>query len=107
MFDFLVRKTVVKNAQKFIDKLEPKVLVHVPPDLPLPSIGYIKNKCVIVAKINGLESRMSQMSEQQLRTKTNEFKTKYLQATQKARDDLKNNEDLMRKAASYEERNEL
>ena len=56
MFDFLIRKQVVPSTQRFIDRLEPKVAVHVPHDLPLPSIKVLKTFSAAVSKINELEN---------------------------------------------------
>jgi len=77
MLDFLFQKTAVKNAQKFIDNLEPKVYVHVPQDIPLVSIGLLKKMCVVVSKINGFEPEMSRLSDEQLSAKTEEFRQRY------------------------------
>jgi preprotein translocase subunit SecA len=77
MFDFLVRKNIVKSAQKYIDSLNPKVNIHVPEDLPLPSIGLLKKMASVVSKINGLESAMEKLSDQELKNKTVEFKARY------------------------------
>ncbi|MCA9400273.1 MAG: preprotein translocase subunit SecA [Candidatus Omnitrophica bacterium] len=81
--DFLLRKGTVKSAQKVIDKLEPKVNVHIPPDLPLPSIGVIKKHAATASKVNGLEEKYEQYSDQQLRGETDRFRQAY-QAAVKA-----------------------
>jgi hypothetical protein len=54
MFDFLVRKLFVNGAQKFLDRLDPDVTIHIPPDLPLPSLGMVKRMGAVVSQINGL-----------------------------------------------------
>ena len=36
MFDFLIRTGMVKSAQHFIDRLNPKVQIHIHPEAPLP-----------------------------------------------------------------------
>lgn len=74
MFDFIFRKRAVVSAQKFIDKLEPKVSVHMPEDLPLPSISVLKKLSSRVSFINGLEFRISSLTDDQLKAKTDEFK---------------------------------
>ena len=61
MFDFLIRKSVVKGAQKAIDKMVPKVNIHVPSDSPLPSIRELKKIASIVSVINGLEEDISKL----------------------------------------------
>lgn len=79
MFDFLVRNNLVKSTQKFIDGLNPKVNVHVPQDLPLPSLGLLKKMAVAVSKANGFEPAMEKLSDQDLKNKTADFKAKYNQ----------------------------
>ncbi len=77
MFDFLVRKYLIRRAQKFIDRLEPKVSVHIPLDLPLPSVGLIKKMCLTAARINALEPEMSALKDEELKAKTGEFRSRY------------------------------
>ncbi len=77
MFDFLIRKSAIKNAQKFIDELNPKVNVHIPEDLPLPSVHLVKKTCLIVSKVNGFEDAFSRLSNEDCRKKTAEFKDLY------------------------------
>jgi len=80
MFDFLIRKHIIRFAQRFIDKLEPKVSVYIPPDLPLPSVSAVKRMSRTVARINGLEREMSTLTDDQLKAKTDEFRGRYRSA---------------------------
>lgn len=75
--EFLIRKPLISGTQKAIDRLNPKVNIHVPADLPLPSVQQLKAMAAIVAKINGLEQSISQLSDAQLQEKTGEFKKRY------------------------------
>ncbi|OGX20107.1 MAG: preprotein translocase subunit SecA, partial [Omnitrophica WOR_2 bacterium GWC2_45_7] len=59
------------------------VNVHVPEELPLPSVQALKKMCVTVSKINGLETHMKQLTDDQLKAKTQEFKSRYATAVQK------------------------
>lgn len=83
MFDFFIRKTAVQRTRKLIERLEPVVNVHVPEELPLPSVQALKKMCVTVSKINGLETHMKQLTDDQLKAKTQEFKSRYATAVQK------------------------
>ncbi|MFC1510240.1 preprotein translocase subunit SecA [Candidatus Omnitrophota bacterium] len=74
MFDFIFRKRAIVSAQKFINKLEPKVSVHLPEDLPLPSVNVLKKLCIRVSQINGLEPEISVLSDEQLKAKTPYFR---------------------------------
>ena len=104
MFDFFVRKHVVKSTQKFIDQLEPKVQVHVSPEMPLPSVRALKAKCLVVAKINALEEDISRLSDEELSAKTPAFKSRYQEAVKKDQEALYQQQELYKKAASPEEK---
>src|SRR3989338_1904320 len=107
MFDFLIRKQVIPSAQRFIDRLEPKVAVHVPIDLPLPSIKVLKTFSATAARINALEDQMASQTSAQLRAKTDEFRGRYQQMITKEKEDLQWLEDLYWKAVTPEEKNDL
>lgn len=79
MFDFFIGKFVRQRAQKFIDKLSPSVSAHIPKELPLPSVSVIKRMSVTASKINSFEESMGQLSDAQLKAKTEEFRIKYQQ----------------------------
>jgi preprotein translocase subunit SecA len=106
MFDFLIRKQVVRNAQRFIERLEPKVTVHIPEDLPLPSVGILKKLCLRVSRINGLEGRMASLSDNDLRAQTDAFRSRYLKAVAREKENLNRLRETYAKAAE-EEKNEL
>ena len=90
MFDFLIRKQVIPSTQRFIDRLEPKVAVHVPVDLPLPSLKVLKTFSATVAKINALENQMASLAPAQLRApKRKEFRVRYQQMITKEKEDLR------------------
>ena len=59
----MIGKLIVKNAQSAIYRLNPKVEVHLPPDLPLPSMGMVKRMSANVSRINALEPAISQLSD--------------------------------------------
>ena len=85
---FLVGKFIVKNAQNAIYRLNPKVEVHLPPDLPLPSTGMVKRMSTAVSRINALEPTVSQWPDEQLKAKTSEFKQKYQEAIKEKKAEL-------------------
>ena len=74
MFDFLIRNGVVGSAQRFIDRLNPKVQIHIHPEAPLPSINLVKKLAARASQICALESVISQLSDDQLKAKTVDFK---------------------------------
>jgi len=105
MFDFLIRETAVGGAQKFIDRLQPKVNVHVPKDIPMPSVGIVKRMAATVAKINALESQIIQLSDAQLKDKTSQFRLKIQQAIEPQQEELKRLDALFKQAQPEEREN--
>jgi preprotein translocase subunit SecA len=107
MFDFFVRKSAVKSAQKFIDRLEPKVSLHVPPDLPLPSIKSLKDAARIVARVNGMEDALAQLSDDGLRAKTREFEGRYQKAVAADKAAYEDKHTVYQKTFNPQEREDL
>ncbi|MFH1359780.1 MAG: preprotein translocase subunit SecA [Candidatus Omnitrophota bacterium] len=93
MFDFFIRKSLIKNAQKYIHRLKPEVNAHIPKDLPLPSVGVIRKMSLTVSKINKLEEQIKKLTNDQLRAKTKEFKTRIHQATQRPLEEIRHIEE--------------
>ncbi len=106
MFDFFLGKFIVRRAQAYIDKLEPKVNIHLPLDLPLPSVSTIKKMSKTVAQINALEPQFEAYSEAELKAKTAEFREKYRNATREKKEELAKTEELFRQAVTNEERDD-
>ena len=104
MFDFFVRKIFVNSTQKGIDRLNPPVTIHVPPDLPFPSIGIVKHMSVIASKINALEATMEKFSNDELRLKTDEFRKRYREAVTDKINELKDAKETLDKAIEKQER---
>ena len=107
MLDFLFQKRAVKNAQKFIDQLEPKVQIHVPEDLPLPSVGWLKEMSADVSKINALEDEISKLSDDELRQKTDEFRNSYKEAVLEETKNFDQLTEEHKKADNQEKRDEI
>ncbi len=107
MIDFIIRKPIVQSAQGFVNGLNPKVKIHIPPDLPLPSVGIIKRMAAVVSRINALEPTISAMTDEQLRAKTPEFKIKIKQTLDPLREEISRVEKSLNEAATNEERDPL
>ena len=103
MFDFLVRKIFVSSAQKKLDRLDPHVAIHIPPDLPFPSLGMVKRMGAVAAKINGLEAQVEKLSNDELRNKTHEFRKQYQEAVSQKHNELKEAKEAMVKAVTVDE----
>ncbi len=104
MFNSIIKKQAIASAQKFIDKLHPKVHILLHEELPLPSIKVIKKLAGTVAKINALEETTSALSDDQLRAKTAEFKSKYPTAVKKEKEELDLLEEEYKRASGQEEK---
>jgi len=107
MFDFLIRNNVVQGAQRFIDKLNPKVQVHIHPEAPLPSIGLVKKLAARASEICALEEKMKALTDDQLKAKTTEFKARISQAVNVKKEELEIMQANFRKASSGQEREDL
>ncbi len=107
MFDFLIRNFAVKNAQRAVDRLEPKVNIHVPYDIPLPSISMIKRMAATVSLINGFEAEMLNASDVDLKAKSGQLRERYRQAVQEKQSELDQAEAQYMKAESNDLREEI
>jgi len=63
MLNLLFGKTLTHGAQKFIERLQPKIDVHVPEDLPVPSVQMLKKMSVTAAKIKSMEEEIERLSD--------------------------------------------
>ncbi len=107
MFDFLIRNTVVKSAQSHIDRLSPKVQIHVHPEAPLPSISLVKKLSGRAAEICAMEAKISALTDEQLKAKTTEFKNKIATGIAKLKKEYAQLEDNHRRALSAQEREDI
>ncbi len=103
MFSFFVRNFFVGGAQKFLDRLEPKVKIHIPPDLPFPSLGMVKRMGAVASKINGLEGQMEKLTSEELKNKTQEFRKRYQEAVSEKLGELRDAKEVLAKAVTPEE----
>ncbi len=106
MFDLLLRKFYVKRAQTHINRLQPGVNIHIPRDLPLPSIGSIRKTALTVARINALEEGMTRLSDGELRGRTDDFRARLDSALAASREKLAAAQRRLRESVSPEEREE-
>ncbi len=107
MFDFLIRKNVIRRAQKFIDQLDPKVSIHVPEDLPLPSVKVLKQMSAKVSQINALESQMEKLPDDQIKAKTQQFREQYFEAIKEQKQRLETLRKEYTDTAAHQEKDEL
>ncbi|MFC1704567.1 preprotein translocase subunit SecA [Candidatus Omnitrophota bacterium] len=89
MFGFVIKNIAWKMANRSIQSHDPKVQVYLPKELTLQSMSAIKNMAKTVAVINSLESGMVKLSDEQLKAKTQEFRSKIQQETHEAQEYIK------------------
>ncbi len=104
MLDFIFRNSAVGSAQSFIEKLNPKVQVNIHPEAPLPSIGLVKKLAVRASAICALESKISALSNEELKAKTIQFKTTIEQAIAFKKNEYDKALSVYRSASSGQER---
>lgn len=80
MWKMIFGKTIIRQVQNRINRLEPKVNIQLPIDLPLSSLGLVKKMTGVVAKINALEPQIQKLSDEELRGKTKEFQARIQQS---------------------------
>jgi len=107
MFEFLIGKSTIKGTQKFIDKLEPKINIHVSNDLPLPSVRLMKKMSSRVCEIKKLEEGMSKFSDEELQAKTTEFKKRYHDGIKEKKERLSSLEEEYEKVTTPEQKEDL
>src|SRR5271170_802627 len=107
MFDFLIRNGVVQSAQKFIDRVNPKVQIHIHPEAPLPSISLVKRLSARASEICALEEKIKALSDDELKAKTAAFKARINQAITVKKNEYEQFQDNYRKASSGQEREDL
>ncbi|MCA9409169.1 MAG: hypothetical protein KC733_10800, partial [Candidatus Omnitrophica bacterium] len=107
MFDFFIRKAAIKKVQKFIDKLEPKIDVHVTSETPLPSIQTLKKICPTVAKIKSMEADMEKLTDPQLQAKTGEFQATIQEKIKKEKESYFSLREQYRNAQDHQEREDI
>ena len=74
MLDMIIRKPTINAARAAIARLRPAVNIYIHEDSPLPSVTEVRRLAPVVARINGLESAMEKLSNEQLQAKTAEFR---------------------------------
>src|SRR5271170_3250389 len=107
MFDFLIRNGVVQSAQKFIDRVNPKVQIHIHPEAPLPSISLVKKLSARASEICAMEEKIKALSDDELKAKTVEFKARISKAISSKKNEYEQIQANYRKASSGQAREDL
>ncbi len=78
----MLKKLILKNCQRKINKLKPEVSIYLNNEMPTPSIREIASLSPIVSKVNSLEKELSTKADEFFKEKTQEFKELIKEKTQ-------------------------
>jgi len=107
MLDFIFQKAAAKSTQKLIDKQNPKVDLHVPEDLPLPSIRMLKKLVPVVSQVNSHEHKMKGLTDEQLKQCTQTLKDRYNKAIEQDKKEYNDLRDQYNTSTNNDEKTEL
>ena len=106
MLDF-IKKGILAQQQNIIHRQFPAVNIILHPDIPTPSWSKIAQISNIVALVNSFEPQISSLSDEQLRNKARDFRTKLLDKEREIELQIQELEDLLLAAAIPEEKEKL
>ncbi len=104
MIDMIIRKPTINAARAAIARLRPAVNCYIHQDSPLPSVNEVRRLAPLVAKINGFESAMEALSNEQLRAKTADFRQRIAGMTRHEVEALRLADESCRQARNIDER---
>jgi preprotein translocase subunit SecA len=107
VFDFFIRKGLVQQTQKSIDRLNPAVNLHVPNDFPIPSIRVLRKHAPTVSTINSFEAEISRLNDSELKAKTVKFKEMYESGVRQEKQEYQKIRQNLRATSSALERENL
>jgi len=107
MISMFFKKIVRSYSDKYIDSLKPAVNIYLSEEQPLESMQDIRKMAKAVSVINSLEEKIKNLSDDQLRTKTEEFRSKIRQKTLKAENKIKELEEFSNQASDVSQKEEI
>jgi preprotein translocase subunit SecA len=102
-----IKKSILKNKQKSINKKAPGVNIVLHPDMPSPSMNKMAQLSRIVFEVNSLEPKISSLSDAELREKTAHFKCHILGKSNEYAQELQELEEAMETVAIPEEKEKI
>jgi len=103
----LIKKIILKNKQDAIRKKFPDVKIVLHSEMPSPSMNKMVELSRLVNLVNSFEASMSQLSDDQLRAKTDEFKKHLSSKSEQFAQDLEELQQAMLSVAMPEEKEKL
>lgn len=102
-----IKKQILKQKQNIIRKKYPSVNIVLHPDMPNPSINKVTQLAKTISLINSLEPRMSSLSDNELRKKTEEFREHVLKKNHEYEPQIKALEEVFISSAIPEEKEKI
>jgi preprotein translocase subunit SecA len=103
----LIKKIILSNKQNAIKKKFPGVKIVLHSELPSPSMNKMVELSGLVNLVNSFEARISQLSDAELRAKTDEFRAHLKNKSEQFAQDLEELQLAMLSVAMPEEKEKL
>ena len=103
----LIKKIILSNKQNAIKKKFPGVKIVLHSELPSPSMNKMVELSGLVNLVNSFEARISQLSDAELRAKTDEFRAHLKNKSEQFTQDLEELQLAMLSVAMPEEKEKL
>jgi len=102
-----IKKSILNSKQNFIRKKFPNVNIVLHPDMPSPSMNKMAQVSHIVSLVNSLEPKISNLSDTELKKKTEEFRERILEKAKEYAQELQGLEEATALVAIPEEKQKL
>jgi preprotein translocase subunit SecA len=102
-----IKKTILNQKQKIIRRQCPAVNIILHAEMPSPSANKMAEVSKSVALINAFEPKISGLSDEQLKNKTQEFRQEVLKKSAEYESEIKQLEEALSLAAIVEERDKI
>lgn len=102
-----IRRQILKQKQNIIRKKFPSVNIVLHPDMPSPSINKMVELAAIVDKVNALEEKIKDMTDAQLKQKTEEFREHIFKKSKEYDPEINSLKEAITEAAIPEEKDKL
>jgi preprotein translocase subunit SecA len=99
-----IRKSILNSKQNYIRKKFPNINMVLHPEMPSPSMNKMAALGSIVSQVNNLETRISSLTDEELRKKTDEFKGHILGKSQEYSQEFQELEDSIAEASIPEDK---
>ncbi|MFA4989560.1 MAG: preprotein translocase subunit SecA [Candidatus Omnitrophota bacterium] len=102
-----IKKSILRSKQSLIKRKAPSVNIFLHEEMPQPSMNKMAEVSSVVYAVNAFESKVSELSDTQLREKTAEFKEHILKKTKIYEQELRELGAAMLSVAIPEEKEKL